>query len=376
MFSATLGSINPIDLLFDVPYWLGVQVGTESELVPRINLTSVPYSFRAHSVDSNAVKSINIQHGQVVKSFNGLTDTVRLIAGNNISITEGPGTITVNAVLPPPSTPFPTSDNLLFPSGYAEQFIAWNGEGPIVQGAPSPDVLEIPQEMALRFEGNPKLNVQGGLASSREDAFFVGFVNTPGGGPSPEVMSPCPITVVQRTTRPLPCDMLYLVKDGLVLPSLFDNSDRPKKRYIQLFTYGAGGKLVRCTDPDQRVRCPIINAVLVPAITNFVLLTFRPGTESTNRNLQLKYVVPAGNKLVINKISTEKDLRVAGSQTLPFMSINGATVDPSTLPIPYILMPGTSISLALPVRTGPGGPTAVPSNRLAMLTIQGFLRPN
>ena len=50
VISVILGSINPLDLLFDQQYWLGISIGNESELVPRIALTSSPYALRARSV--------------------------------------------------------------------------------------------------------------------------------------------------------------------------------------------------------------------------------------------------------------------------------------------------------------------------------------
>ena len=43
---------NPINLAFDIPYYLGVQVGTDSEMTPRKPLTSVGYAFRAKVADS------------------------------------------------------------------------------------------------------------------------------------------------------------------------------------------------------------------------------------------------------------------------------------------------------------------------------------
>jgi hypothetical protein len=39
--------VIPASLLFDKPYWLGVQVGSEEELTPRIPFSSVPFSFAA-----------------------------------------------------------------------------------------------------------------------------------------------------------------------------------------------------------------------------------------------------------------------------------------------------------------------------------------
>lgn len=96
LFSATLGSIVPIgpQIAFDVPYWLGVQVGTDAELVPRMPLASVAYSFRARHAEQ-------IAEGQVVTRINNLTDDIILqgaggaavtVAGNVITITAAGGT--------------------------------------------------------------------------------------------------------------------------------------------------------------------------------------------------------------------------------------------------------------------------------------------
>lgn len=47
-----LGSVNSIDLAFDRTYWLGVTVESYPELTPRIELTTVPYSFYALVADT------------------------------------------------------------------------------------------------------------------------------------------------------------------------------------------------------------------------------------------------------------------------------------------------------------------------------------
>lgn len=52
VFSAYLGTIAPLALPFDRPYWLGVSVGDDQELAPRTPLTSAPYSLS--SVDDPA----------------------------------------------------------------------------------------------------------------------------------------------------------------------------------------------------------------------------------------------------------------------------------------------------------------------------------
>jgi hypothetical protein len=87
VFNALLGSVSPLELTFDEQYHLGIAIGNEDELSPRIALTSSAYSFRTRSIDD----------GQVVKSINELRDDVLLEAGENISITEEENKIVISA---------------------------------------------------------------------------------------------------------------------------------------------------------------------------------------------------------------------------------------------------------------------------------------
>ncbi len=50
LFQVFLGSVIPLDLPFDKPYFLGIQVGSDPELVPRIPLTCAAYSISASQV--------------------------------------------------------------------------------------------------------------------------------------------------------------------------------------------------------------------------------------------------------------------------------------------------------------------------------------
>jgi hypothetical protein len=52
VYSVKLGSVNPITLSFDAQYYLGVKVGTDLEMTPRQPLTTVPYAFRAKTVET------------------------------------------------------------------------------------------------------------------------------------------------------------------------------------------------------------------------------------------------------------------------------------------------------------------------------------
>jgi hypothetical protein len=52
IFNAILGSVMPLTLPFDEPYFLGVTVGAGDELTPRIPLTAAAYSLNAREVNS------------------------------------------------------------------------------------------------------------------------------------------------------------------------------------------------------------------------------------------------------------------------------------------------------------------------------------
>ncbi len=55
-YSIQLGDNTPIDLLDPKPYWLGVQVGTDSEMTPREELTSVLYALFAKYLEGITIK--------------------------------------------------------------------------------------------------------------------------------------------------------------------------------------------------------------------------------------------------------------------------------------------------------------------------------
>ncbi len=52
LFNVILGSTTTLGIDFDVPYWLGITIEAESELVPRVELTAAPYALRAAVADS------------------------------------------------------------------------------------------------------------------------------------------------------------------------------------------------------------------------------------------------------------------------------------------------------------------------------------
>jgi hypothetical protein len=98
-FIVKLGSINSLNLSFDVPYWLGISVENEPELVPRTSLTSSAYSLNANAVrgpadstNSNVFPALgNVTIGTV------LPDTNKLHVEGDINLT---GNLKINHAKP------------------------------------------------------------------------------------------------------------------------------------------------------------------------------------------------------------------------------------------------------------------------------------
>ena len=60
IFNVFLGNVTPLTLSFEEQYFLTIQVDEEDELLPRIPLNCVPYSFIAANVEDNAITSAKI----------------------------------------------------------------------------------------------------------------------------------------------------------------------------------------------------------------------------------------------------------------------------------------------------------------------------
>ena len=51
IFSTQIGATKDLTLTFDKPYYLGMQVGSDTEMIPRQTLSSSAYTFRAEIAD-------------------------------------------------------------------------------------------------------------------------------------------------------------------------------------------------------------------------------------------------------------------------------------------------------------------------------------
>ncbi len=98
IFNAILGKVTPLNLPFNVPYWLGITVDPGDELAPRIELTAAAYSLSSRTVADSVINGKKIARGTVVRSLNNLTDHLTLKAGPNVTITSDQHTITISAI--------------------------------------------------------------------------------------------------------------------------------------------------------------------------------------------------------------------------------------------------------------------------------------
>lgn len=111
LFNALLGEINPLDIPFDRPYFLGITVDGGQELEPRIELAATPYSLIARTVAPGGIQpgalsenSVDVNNivPKIVSSVNGVSSdggNIQLVAGSNITISPDDvnKTITISA---------------------------------------------------------------------------------------------------------------------------------------------------------------------------------------------------------------------------------------------------------------------------------------
>jgi len=110
IFSINLGSVTPLTLPFDQPFWLGVSIGADPELVPRTPLTSSPYALSVrtplptNSLDSQVLIdepgiAASLRPGSYSVIGNANISPVLLSAELSVTITTpGPGYVMLSAV--------------------------------------------------------------------------------------------------------------------------------------------------------------------------------------------------------------------------------------------------------------------------------------
>ena len=79
IFNVLLGSVTPLDLPFDEDYWIGIKVGTDTEMIPRARLVSVGYAYKAEKADTAAIAATAqaIDTNDVIDAKGGLVIEAR-----------------------------------------------------------------------------------------------------------------------------------------------------------------------------------------------------------------------------------------------------------------------------------------------------------
>lgn len=116
VFNVILGSATALNLAFDKPYWLELEVDGEV-LSPRTELTASAYSFNAADVADSIVTGAKIADGQVVRSVNGLSDDVTISAGANVTITPQGNNLVVGATGGSGNSPWTINNNDIYFQG-------------------------------------------------------------------------------------------------------------------------------------------------------------------------------------------------------------------------------------------------------------------
>jgi hypothetical protein len=86
LFSVMLGSLTPIPetiITNNEMLWLGITVGTDDEMAPRIQLGTVPYSQMAQSVPNGSISSAKVADGAIIQSK--LDPSIVFVPDNSIS---------------------------------------------------------------------------------------------------------------------------------------------------------------------------------------------------------------------------------------------------------------------------------------------------
>jgi hypothetical protein len=131
MFNVMLGETAPLTGVdFSTPNWLGIQVGADPEMVPRIRLSASGYSYQAGSAwkaeVADSLTGGRMPPGTVVRSINGLTDHVKLTGGTNVTVVQSHDTVRIAAT---GGTPFLLPYNDSVTSAGAAITVKNKGEG-------------------------------------------------------------------------------------------------------------------------------------------------------------------------------------------------------------------------------------------------------
>ena len=130
VFTAALGKVAPLNLPFNVPYFLSLQVNTDAEMAGRQPLSAVPYALRAAAADGVAANA-TIRASQITGT----------IASSQFAATQLLPTVACTA----------------------NQFSQWNGSAWVCAAAPGGTVTGVTASTPLASSGGATPNISLGV---------------------------------------------------------------------------------------------------------------------------------------------------------------------------------------------------------------------
>jgi hypothetical protein len=123
-FNTLIGSVTPIPLPFNVPYWLTVSINADAEMAPRQPLSSSPYAFRAAALDGNATLAGS--------QISGSITTATIPVANVVGAVAGPAGPTGSQGPPGPPGPNDITGNLTMVDSTATAGLILKGSAPFL----------------------------------------------------------------------------------------------------------------------------------------------------------------------------------------------------------------------------------------------------
>ena len=162
VFNAQLGKETPLDIPFDQPYWLGIEIDGGEQLAPRLPLSAAPYALHAYSVAENSV------------SGSSLTDDA-LMGGDNVSVERNDdGDFIISAITPDGGLTSVSVDSTMIGDGTSDQPLGISLPDNYIFGNQLRDDISIETSGSIQTES---------IISSQEGIFAERFfVNPEGNG--------------------------------------------------------------------------------------------------------------------------------------------------------------------------------------------------
>jgi len=332
VFNVQLGKSNPFDfLIFDSPLWLGVNVGGE-ELLPRINLTAVPYSLHAKTVEDESITSQKIADNQVIRSVNNLKDNITITGGQNVQVETSGNNLIIN-VMPEGNGGNTTpnlEESLENPLGYGNEFIVIDPENIINDKGESVLNFTIPQGKTIRFMDDYNYDIR-----------FIDPDDVNDSSPAPPMEQwECYFPNLEN------CDLIIPISKNLLVTDHFydPNDDNYPRTVIAIGGLDSDSRFIPCSAPgifcSQKIFATLMDRTFEPVV---IANQFEyPETIS--------YQVSPMKKLVITQIEWTPYIRDDLLPIHPTLTFKGNEVNVNDLPLPIIFDINTIIVLKGDVR--------------------------